>query len=511
MCTSLLLLVAFCYHTAAESSHVFTVKSLTSERDCLLGSACNNIVDQLFSAFFTPNTKGTDSQELSLIEMASTESGAAVSMKSEKANRESLAKKKSVIKAELEKTAAELEEIEQLKAEAEDLEDEEMLSEMEAEQQRLQVSECTPALNLDTAVTVKLHMHSAYNVCMSLLLVCSHTVRAMMQHLLLQALKKQYTAELETIQQQQAAAQQALRQRFRRLTGDRALGSSSASLGSSSTDFGASGKSAFSAQGTADSGAAVPEAVNSNPALPSSTENSSTYTAQAAAPHSSGTQAAAQSVMPHTSHTAASPMSNQPLSASWGEAASVQTNAPDHAQASLQHPRTDTTQQPDSAQNQDSRSSMPQEGDSSYFTATVPAVGGTALLSSTTYSQQEPVSQSATDTHSTPAHSGDHTRIQATGPEPARPDTAAMGSEQGAEINRSRLQAPESETSAGAESDQTLSRTLVDSSKPPRPASGQQGIANTGNAGQQPTALGMLHDRSGMLSFFHIKKQSERT
>ena len=73
--------------------------------------------------------------------MASTEgsSGAAVSMKAEKANKESLAKKKSAIKAELEKTAAELEEIEQLKAEAEDLEDEEMLSEMQAEEQRLQV------------------------------------------------------------------------------------------------------------------------------------------------------------------------------------------------------------------------------------------------------------------------------------------------------------------------------------------------------------------------------------
>lgn len=60
-------------------------------------------------------------------------------MKSEKANRESLAKKKSALRAELEKTAAELEEIEQLKAEAEDLEDEEMLSEMQAEEQRLQV------------------------------------------------------------------------------------------------------------------------------------------------------------------------------------------------------------------------------------------------------------------------------------------------------------------------------------------------------------------------------------
>lgn len=73
--------------------------------------------------------------------MASTESsfGPAASMKAEKANRESLAKRKSAVRADLEKTAAELEEIEQLKAEAEDLEDEEMLSEMQAEEQRLQV------------------------------------------------------------------------------------------------------------------------------------------------------------------------------------------------------------------------------------------------------------------------------------------------------------------------------------------------------------------------------------
>ena len=63
-------------------------------------------------------------------------------MKAEKANRESLAQKKSAIRAELEKTAAELEEIGQLKAEAEDLEDEEMLSEMQAEEQRLQVWLC---------------------------------------------------------------------------------------------------------------------------------------------------------------------------------------------------------------------------------------------------------------------------------------------------------------------------------------------------------------------------------
>lgn len=68
-----------------------------------------------------------------------TSSGAASSMTAEKANRDSLAKKKSAVKVELDKISAELQEIEQLKAEAEDLEDEEMLTEMQAEEQRLQV------------------------------------------------------------------------------------------------------------------------------------------------------------------------------------------------------------------------------------------------------------------------------------------------------------------------------------------------------------------------------------
>ena len=78
--------------------------------------------------------------------MASTMESGAASMKAEKANRESLAKKKSAIKCELERTAAELEEIKQLKAEAEDLEDEEMLNEMQAEEQRLQVLRCRPII-----------------------------------------------------------------------------------------------------------------------------------------------------------------------------------------------------------------------------------------------------------------------------------------------------------------------------------------------------------------------------
>lgn len=75
--------------------------------------------------------------------MASSESaspaGVAATMKADKANRDSLAKKKSAIKADLERVTAELEEVEQMKADAEDLEDEELLAEMFAEEQRLQV------------------------------------------------------------------------------------------------------------------------------------------------------------------------------------------------------------------------------------------------------------------------------------------------------------------------------------------------------------------------------------
>ncbi|KAL0018090.1 hypothetical protein WJX79_006558, partial [Trebouxia sp. C0005] len=121
--------------------------------------------------------------------MATSESatGVAATMKADKANRESLAKKKSAVKADLERVTAELEEVEQMKADAEDLEDEELLAEMLSEEQRLQ------------------------------------------------ALKHQYTAELASIQEASQAAAQALRQRLRRITGDRALGASGKSTSSESS------------------------------------------------------------------------------------------------------------------------------------------------------------------------------------------------------------------------------------------------------------------------------------
>ena len=65
-------------------------------------------------------------------------------MKADKANRESLAKRKSAVKADLERVTLELADVEQMKAEAEDLEDEDLLAEMLAEEQRLQVIAIVP-------------------------------------------------------------------------------------------------------------------------------------------------------------------------------------------------------------------------------------------------------------------------------------------------------------------------------------------------------------------------------
>ena len=90
--------------------------------------------------------------------MSSTDSasGVAATMKAEKANRDSLAKRKSAIKADLERVTVELEDVEQMKAEAEDLEDEELLSEMLAEEQRLQVSSMICSLLYHVKHSIKL-------------------------------------------------------------------------------------------------------------------------------------------------------------------------------------------------------------------------------------------------------------------------------------------------------------------------------------------------------------------
>lgn len=319
----------------------------------------------------------------------------------------------------------------------------------------------------------------------------------------MQGLKQQYTAELESIQQQQATAQLALRQRFKRLTGDRA-----ASLASSSTDLGASSKSTLSESETAQPAAGMaPAAVESTPAQAPSIDISSTYITPPAAPYSPGTQGVvaadtAQPAMPHTLPAGPPAMSNQPLSASWG-AAPLQTTAldqpptghlsmapPSIAQSSSQHSELGVTQpaqqQPGLAQTHYPTPSMPQDMGSPHMTATSSAFGDSNnQLDSSIYSQQadrqidpESVAQSTTDMSDSAG--GDQARTEAVHSHPT-----SFG------------RAPVSTEAEG------MSRNVPDLSKPPRPASnlaGQQGLAKTGAGGQQPSGVGMLHDRSGVLS-----------
>lgn len=324
----------------------------------------------------------------------------------------------------------------------------------------------------------------------------------MMQPLCLQGLKQQYTAELESIQQQQATAQLALRQRFKRLTGDRA-----ASLGSSSTDLGASSKSTLSESETAQPAAGMaPSAVDSHPAQALSTDQSSPYITPPPAFSTPGTQGvaadSAQSAMPHILPTGPPAMSNQPLSASWG-AAPLHTTALDqpptghlsmappsivqssHQHAELGAPQHSEQQQPDLARSHPT-SSLPQERGAPHMTATSSAFGDSNnQLDSSRYSQepghqtvQEPVAQSTIDISDSAG--GDQSRTEAVPSHPAGLDSAPV--------------------STGAEG---MSRNVPDLSKPPRPAftsAGQQGLAKTGAGGQQLSGVGMLHDQSGVLT-----------
>ena len=203
--------------------------------------------------------------------------------------------------------------------------------------------------------------------------------------------------------------------------------------------------------------------------------------------------------MPYVSYADRSAMSDQPLSASWG-AAPLQTaalDAPPNVQPSMappsfaqlsQHTELESTQpaqqQPHFAQSHHSASPLPQEGGQSHITASTPAVGDSNhQLDSHTYSpqsgRQEPVAQSATDSISQTAD-GDHARTEAVSDHLTSLNIAPVSTE----------------------ADQSMSQNLPDLSKPPRPASslaGQHGLAKTGNVGQQPSGVGMLHDRSGML------------
>lgn len=383
-------------------------------------------------------------------------------MKADKANRESLAKKKSAVKADLERVTAELEEVEQMKADAEDLEDEELLAEMLSEEQRLQ------------------------------------------------AVKQQYTAELASIQEASQAAAQALRQRLRRITGDRALGASGKSTSSESSQPATPvsahptslslGSAPFNSAPSTDS--APPEASYSSGALLTATSN------------------VAEPLTHQSSYAGSSSMSNLPLSASWGApSAPVQMSMP--AQTSRQThgesaQRSESQQEPQYRDFGSSQSFLPQQpisaspgthsaaGDADRSQVSMGASAFADSADSTAYqpsaSQKDHSQKSHPVVNSTnsimpsmhtqgpnQAACGDTSRLDVTSP---------VAVEQEVEANTSRLNALDQVLPA--ESGQRLFKGQSElTSKPPRPAAsflGQQGGAKTGTYGLPIS--GGLQDRT---------------
>ena len=91
--------------------------------------------------------------------MESAPSGVSATLKADKANRESLAKQKSAAKVNLDNVLLELGEVQQMKEEAEELEDQDLLVELSATEERLQVQHThfsprlMPGLLASTVVT----------------------------------------------------------------------------------------------------------------------------------------------------------------------------------------------------------------------------------------------------------------------------------------------------------------------------------------------------------------------
>lgn len=420
--------------------------------------------------------------------MSSSESasGVAASLKADKANRESLAKRKSAVKADLERVTAELADVEQMKAEAEDLEDEDLLAEMLAEEQRLQ------------------------------------------------ELRLQYTTELASIQEQSQAAAQALRQRLRRLTGDRALSVSGKSTSSESSQLASvpsadltsaaaaalepsapgtvphagitasaakvdssapatatvpyagttaqAASAAFpSAGSTAQAAQGAPGGASYGSALTSAASPSSVVRAASTAGHSnsglySGTTHVAQPTIQPT-------LSNLPLSASWGVSEPVQMSMPSQAsQQSYMQPEDSAQSQRsyEQPQNADVNSSNAPQSD--YHSQSY-APGGSSITSTVSQFGVSQPQGSITDTR----HAGFGT------------------SDQDSAFSNARSLIPEgySPTSGQTQqSGQSAFRAVTDSNKPPRPASnfsGQQGIAKTGTAGG-PALGDRLSSKASMVS-----------
>ena len=416
-------------------------------------------------------------------------------MKADKANRESLAKKKSAVKADLQRVTAELEEVEQMKADAEDLEDEELLAEMLSEEQRLQVRSQTQVPHA--------YEHSVLHICATVSVLLSPFLSTVCKScckiaVAVQDLKQQYTTELASIQEASQAAAQALRQRFRRITADRALGASGKSTSSESSQP-ATPLSGFPNPSPSEE---IPPSISAPAAATTSAD-----TAPFAASHNSSSvsTAAPNNAQFHadsTSYAGPSTMSNMPLSASWGAApAPAQMSMP--AQSSqqpygeyAQHSEPQRGQQePQYRSFESAESFLPQQPYSAQTadsTAYHPAVSQAA---SAEYSQNSYPTDNSTSAYMPSTHAQEPK--QAVHEESSSLDAslpAALGQE--AEANNTHL--PGLNQELLGESSPGFFRGQSDlASKPPRPASSfatQQGDAKSGTYGL-PLSRG-LHDQT---------------
>lgn len=329
----------------------------------------------------------------------------------------------------------------------------------------------------------------------------------------MQALKHQYTAELASIQEASQAAAQALRQRLRRITGDRALGASGKSTSSESSQP----TTPVSAYPTSPTSGSAPfnSAPSANTAPPAASYGSGTL--------STATPNVAQPLTHQSSYAGSSAMSNLPLSASWGAPSApvqmsmpAQTSQQTHGESAQRSEPQQAQQEPQYRDFESSQSFLPQPPDSALPGAHSAAGdadrsqvsrGASAFADSADSTAYQP-STSQVD-HSQKSHPGDnstsstmpsmHTQgpTQAAYGDTSRLDvTSPVAVEQEVEANTSRLNALDQVLPG--DSDQRLFRGQSEmASKPPRPAAsflGQQGAAKTGAYGLPVS--GGLQDRT---------------
>jgi len=284
-----------------------------------------------------------------------------------------------------------------------------------------------------------------------------------------------------------------LRQRLRRITGDRVLGASGKSTASESSQ------------------PATP--VSPYPTSPSSapfSSASSTDSAPPGASHGSGTLSTAtpnvaQPLTHQSSYAGSSPMSNLPLSASWGAPSApvqmsmpAQTSQQTHGESAQRSESQQAQQEPQYRDFESSQSFLPQQPVSAFPGAQSAAGdadrsqvsrGASSFADSADSTTYQP-SASQVD-HSQKIHPADNSTVpsmhtqgpnQAAYGDASRLDvTSPVAVEQEVEANASRLNALDQVLPG--DSDQRLFRGQSElASKPPRPAAsflGQQGAAKT--------------------------------